>query len=133
MATYFDISTDRHLLHASVRNHAEASNMATVKERELIRHYSYLDDDNTTINVGIRGYEADADDVTVTGLVVAMKDAIAAMVSEALREYDTLDGITAERLGDYSYEREYGKGSKGLSRAEAILADYDCREPLWWV
>ena len=132
MASYFDITTDKYLLHSSVRNHAEVSNMATVKERELIRFYTYRNDAGT-LTVGIKGYKADADDVTETGLVTVMKDAIAAMVSDALMEYDTPDGLTSETLGDYTYERESGKVNRGLEKAEAILVDYDCREPTWWV
>ena len=133
MASYFDITTDKYLLHASVRNHAEASNVATKAERDLIRLYTYRNNSGT-LTVGIKGYAADADDVTQTGLVQAMKDAIAAVITARLRNYDSPKGVTSESLGDYSVT--LSGASEGFDaipeEAEFYLADFDIRTAVFW-
>lgn len=134
MASYFVYSDDKYLLHESVRNHPEASNEAKRAERDLFRIYKYRDD-SSTIQVGLKGYAADADDVTETGLVEAVKDAVAAIVSTRLIGYDTIDGVKSESLGEYSitYKDGGADGSDALpSCVEGYLADYDIRPAVYW-
>lgn len=106
MATYFDSTDSDHtdLLHSSVRSHAELARISARVEQEVIDYYTQIAG-YQTYEVRLQGYAADADNVTNADFKRALRETIADVISHRLRNYDSLEGLTSESLGDYSYTR----------------------------
>lgn len=161
---YFDPdeSCDLALLHSTVRSHSELSNVAARVEKEIIRKYKkwlrrerlwsidVATDDYYTVLEGnhwygvyLTGYDPDpanadgynADRTLWSGLCDALRDAIANVVSETLRQYSRNTGFTSESLGDYSYTKstttEEAINVKWPQGWDAPLRIYDRRPPVF--
>lgn len=119
MASYFDISSaaDLFLIHSSVRDHCELSQMAASVEDEIISQYRernvggyteypyyssqtgtpYTTTDGKYI-IWLDGYKVDADEAD-TRLKDAMRRTIADVISHRLKHYDDEPGIKSWTQG----------------------------------
>lgn len=116
---YFDpaILSDVNLLHSSVREHSELSNVAAQVEYDVIDHYTeeyprlkntsyksttYDPDAPIRTVVKLHGYDKDPEKAE-SNLKEALRRTIATVISATLKQYDNERNLQSERLGNRSY------------------------------
>lgn len=116
MATFFDIPADNNLLHASVRDSSELTNVVNQVEWEILNAFSQRDmervgtyeaffeyesgrDPQDEIKVRLVGYDAEVPADSDAGLKEVLKRTIADIASWVLRNYDSNSDVQMIKQG----------------------------------
>lgn len=145
---FFDPASDKALIHASVRDHEELSNVADQVEHEVIEAYKQrpgipirvrsgrenLNKTPRAIEVRLEGYNVDNPEDSDDGLKEQLKRTIADVTSFMLRNYDNEQGVQQVRQGQRSvmYGNAQGGGTSITWRSfppgwNVRLKNYDNR------
>lgn len=129
--TWFNLQSDKHLLHADVNSNPELSNAVVRAQFDIFNHF--LEDGE----IRLRGYDADVDQAD-PHLVNAVKFTISMIVSHRLRNYSNQDSVLMQRQGNRQIT--YGNTSSDLKGWDSFpkhwdkyLIDYDTRTRLYHV
>ena len=145
MSTFFDPSKqeDLDLLHSSVRNDDELTNVVNKVEYEMIDHFRQRPDipvyfrsgfenlsSKNRIKVRLIGYSEDDPTQSNADLKEALRRSIAHVVSYILRNYDNLVGAQAIRQGQRSvtYKGVIPDVDKWPDGWKSYLRNFDDRE-----
>ena len=145
MSTFFDPSKkeDLDLLHSSVRDDDELTNVVNKVEYEMIDHFRQRPDipvyfrsgfenlsSKNRIKVRLIGYSEDDPSQSNTDLKEALRRSIAHVVSYILRNYDNLVGAQAIRQGQRSvtYKGVIPDVDKWPDGWKSYLRNFDDRE-----
>ena len=145
MSTFFDPSKkeDLDLLHSSVRDDDELTNVVNKVEYEMIDHFRQRPDipvyfrsgfenlsSQNRIKVRLIGYSEDDPSQSNTDLKEALRRSIAHVVSYILRNYDNLVGAQAMRQGQRSvtYKGVIPDVDKWPDGWKSYLRNFDDRE-----